>query len=296
MMAPRARNNRTSSGFSFWSERTGPHVGAGRPPGLIYNSLFIVMCSSSSTMSAQCLITVVVTSLVVSGMASMASENAQTKVIWRFMGRVLSDPSDPDAVDGREYFFKFADADGQLRKPGHVEIVTNVAKAMFMKSGVLDKLVQSSWKYVSSINPSLSDLQDEVTKRPEFLEFKNQFCSKFEDLVPIVAQFLSRFFGNILYFLKKRIEDEMFVSTDFEGNDVMSQDEFIAEMSFLKSAEFQLSFQSIKLEPSVQAVFRLLDQNGDGKIEPAELTAFSVELITLIANLVINYLSLTLFF
>ncbi len=125
-------------------------------------------------------------------------EDAQTKVIWRFIGRVLSDPSDPDAVDGREYFYKYADAEGQLRKSGFVEIVTAVAKAMLINSGALDQLIQSAWKLVSSISPSLSaseNLQNDVTKRPEYLEFKKQICAKLEELIPIVAQSLFRFFG-----------------------------------------------------------------------------------------------------
>ncbi len=135
----------------------------------------------------------------------MATEDAQTKVIWRFIGRVLSDPSDPDAVDGREYFYKYADAEGQLRKSGFVEIVKSVAKAMLINSGVLDKLIQSAWKLVSSISPSLSaceTLQNDANKRPEFLEFKKQICSKLEDLITILAQSLLRFFGTILYAYK----------------------------------------------------------------------------------------------
>jgi hypothetical protein len=131
----------------------------------------------------------------------METEDAQTKVIWRFIGRILSHPSDPDAVDGREYFYKYADAEGQLRKSGFVEIVTSVAKVMLNNSGVLDKLIQSAWTLVLSISPSLSasgTLQSDVTKRPEYLEFKKQICSKLEDLFPIVAQSLFRFFGKVL--------------------------------------------------------------------------------------------------
>jgi Ca2+-binding EF-hand superfamily protein len=59
-------------------------------------------------------------------------------------------------------------------------------------------------------------------------------------------------------------------------------------MTFLKSADFQMSFPSTKLEPCINAVFRLLDQNGDGNIEPAELASFAVDLINSITNLVID--------
>ena len=126
-------------------------------------------------------------------------DDAQTKVIWRFIGRVLSEASDPDAIDGNDIFFKFADSQGQLRKPAFVEIVSRVFKGMIDKSGVLDKIIQYAWEFVASMRPSMTvgeALPVHLTKRQDFLEFRKNVLSKLDDLFPIIAQSLFRFFGN----------------------------------------------------------------------------------------------------
>ena len=132
----------------------------------------------------------------------MSVDDAQTKVIWRFIGRILSDPSDPDAVDGRDFYYKYADSQGVLRKPAFIEIVTTVSKAMLSRSGALDNLIQSAWDFVSSIRPSISKVETkpvDSTKRPDFLEFRKQVLSKMDDLFVIIAQAFFRFFGKILF-------------------------------------------------------------------------------------------------
>lgn len=59
-------------------------------------------------------------------------------------------------------------------------------------------------------------------------------------------------------------------------------------MTLLKTADLQLSFQSTRLEPFIQAIFRLLDQNGDGHIEPSEITSFLVDVVGCLSNLVMS--------